>query len=147
MANAWYNRGLYRIGSGATAWASASGLKALLVGSGFTFDKTHNFVSQITELPNGTGYTGGFAGSGRKALASKAVTEDDGNNRVWYDAADITWSAIDAGTIYGIVIAEELTSDADSPLIGFLDPTNLVTNGGDVIAQFNATTGLFMLSN
>lgn len=146
MASTWYNRGIYRIGNGSTLWTSST-IKALLVGSGFSFDKDNDFVSEITELPNGTNYTGAYNGSGRKTLTTPTVNLDDTNDRIWFDADDITWSAISAGTIYGLVIFHEITSDALSPLIGFLDPTDLVTNGGDVIAQFNSTTGLFKITN
>lgn len=112
-------------------------IKAMLVGSGYTPDKDHDFVASITgggtsyEL-SGTGYTGGFGGSGRKALASKAVTKDDSADVAYLDAADLTWTAIDAGTVAYVAIIKEGTSDADSPLLCVVDvEPNVVTNGGD----------------
>jgi hypothetical protein len=106
-----------------------------------------NFVNQVSasEL-SGTGYVGGFGGAGRKALASKTITEDDTNDRGTYDAADPSaWTGLNAGTIGGVIVIKENTTDADSDLLAFIDTNDLVTNGSDV--TFNiATAGLFYLS-
>jgi hypothetical protein len=124
-------------------------IKVMLVGSGYTPNKDDNFVAAITggtskEL-SGTGYTGGFGGSGRKTLASKAVTQDDANDVAYFDAADLTWSAIDAGTVAYLAVIKEVTSDADSPLLAIVDVTEVVTNGGDYTVTW-AADGLFKLS-
>ena len=126
-----------------------SGVKVMLVGSGYTPDKDHDFVSSITagtskEL-SGTGYTAGFGGAGRKALAGRVITRSDATDTVFFDATDVTWTAINAGTIAYVALVKEVTSDSDSPLIAILDPTDLVTNGGDVTLQF-AATGLVPLT-
>lgn len=114
-------------------------IKAILVDDTYVYDADHDFANDVSadEL-TGTGYTGGFGGSGRKTLASKTITNDTANDRVEYDFADITWTALNAGTIGGVVLVKEITNDAASPIIAFLDPTNLVTNGGDVTLVVNA---------
>ncbi len=118
-------------------------LKVILVGTSYTPDKDHNFVDSITggtskEL-SGTGYTGGFNGSGRKTLASVAVTQDDTNDKAYLDAADVTWTAINAGTVAYAVVIKEVTSDADSPIIAVVTISpNVVTNGGDYQIQWAA---------
>lgn len=125
-------------------------VKVMLVGSGYTPDKDHHFVDSITggtskEL-SGTGYTGGFGGSGRKTLASKAVTRDDTNDVAYFDAADLTWSAIDAGTVAYLAVVKEVTSDADSPILCIVDvEPNVVTNGGDYTVTW-AADGIFKIS-
>lgn len=87
---------------------------------------------------SGTGYTGGFGGSGRKTLASKAVVYDVANDRVEFDAADVVWSAINAGTIDQCILLKEITSDLLSRIIVNIDiDPDVVTNGGDITLEFN----------
>src|SRR5688572_29962535 len=44
------------------------------------------------ELSGVSGYTGGYGGAGRKVPTSRVWNRDDGNNRVEYDHADVTWT-------------------------------------------------------
>lgn len=119
-----------------------SGIKIMLFNSSYVPDKDHDFVSSITAATSkelsGTGYVAGFNGSGRKSLASRSVTRDDANDKIYFDAADVTWSGLNAGTIGGAAIIKEVTSDSDSILVALLDPADLVTNGSDVTIQFAA---------
>ena len=87
---------------------------------------------------SGTGYVGGFGGSGRLTLASKTVVYDTVNDRVEFDAADVTWTAINAGTIVQASLLKEITSDAASPIIVNVDVADTVTNGGDITIQWDA---------
>jgi hypothetical protein len=124
-------------------------LKAMLVNTSYTPDKDHSFVSSITggtskEL-SGTGYVAGFGGSGRKTLTSKLVTRDDAADVAFLDAADPTWTGINAGTVGYVAIIKEGTSDADSPLLCIIDVTDTVTNGGDLTIQW-AADGIFKLT-
>ena len=94
----------------------------------------------------GTGYTGGFGGSGRKTLASKTITVDKTNDRAEFDCADVTWTAINAGTAAQATVLKEITNDAASKTIANIDGGfPVVTNGGDVTLQVN-TEGLIQLS-
>lgn len=151
MATAWYNRGLAGVAEG-TIRLTVDSLKVLIVGTGYTFNKDHDFVADVSASEvSGTGYTGGFAGSGRKAVASPAVILDDTNDRVTFDFADILWTGIGITTpVDGIAAAailwKPVTNDSDSIVIGFLDPTNLVTNGGDVTLTLPAG-GVLRLQN
>ena len=124
-------------------------IKVMLVNTSYTPDKDHDFVDSITggtsKEISGTGYTAGFGGGGRKTLASKTVTKDNSADTAYLDAADLTWTGINAGTIGGLAVIKEVTSDADSPLLCFVDVTDLVTNGGDVTIQW-AADGIFKLS-
>lgn len=118
-------------------------IKVMLVQASYTPDKDHNFVDSITggttKEISGTGYTGGFAGSGRKTLASKAVAQDDTNDIGWFDAADLVWTALDAGTVGYAVVIKEVASDADSIIICVHDVSpDVVSNGGNYTVQWAA---------
>ena len=149
MASTTTNKLRHLLATKALDLVNDSGIKVMLVGSGYTPDKDHSFVDSITggtskEL-SGTGYTAGFGGSGRKALASRAVVRDDTADKVYFDAADVTWAGINAGTIAYVALVKEVTNDADSPLLAILDPADTVTNGGDITLQF-AADGLVALT-
>lgn len=89
---------------------------------------------------SGTGYVGGFGGSGRIALASKTVVYDAANDRVEWDAADVTWSGINAGTIVQATMLDETGEVADTAtdVVVNIDVADTVTNGGDITIQWNA---------
>lgn len=122
-------------------------IKVMLLGTGYTPDPDHVYVSDIVANEvSGTGYTGGYGGSGRKALASKTIGKDDTNNRANFDAADVSFGALDVGTIGFAAVFKEITSDAASPLICLIDVANLATNGGPVTLTFD-TAGVFWINS
>lgn len=140
MASAWYNKGKYDVMSGDTVLL-ASGIKCMLVNSGYAFNADHNFVSDVVANEIGvSGYTGGFNGAGRKVLTAKTVTEDDGNDWAYFDAGDLTWTTLATGvTIGGAILIRELTTDANSVVLAFMDLTDTPTNGGDITISWNAS--------
>lgn len=157
MANAWYNRGKAIIFD-STCDVVADTIKfALGVGATYAFDNNHNFANaggaqaveplHASNEASGTGYTQGFAGSGRKTLAGKAITEDDTNDYAKFTATNLTWTAINGFTsTYGILY-KHITSDAASPLLAFFDSGFPFTaNGGDVNLNFDATNGVATLA-
>lgn len=121
-------------------------IKVMLVTSSYVANENDDFLEERADDANehelsGTGYTAGFGSSDRRTLASKVFTEDDTNNRGEFDdTADITWTAIDAGTVAGIIVYNHLTSDLLSAMICYIDTGGLpiVTNGGDLTIQWNA---------
>lgn len=133
---------------GSSDWAGATVIEALLVGASFAGNKaTAQVYTDLTlnEL-SGTGYTGGFGGSGRKALASRTITVA-ASNLIQLDAADVTWSAINAGTIAGILIGQKgSASDATAIPLAFIDLTDTPTNGGDITIQWSAS-GIIEFNN
>jgi hypothetical protein len=138
MASGWTNKGRHGV-LGGTINLLTDTIKVMLVNATTSIDPDLNFVSQISanEL-SGTGYTGGFGGAGRKTLASKTVTEDDTNDRAYFDAADLTWTAINAGTPVMALIIKEITNDAASIVIGWVDVNDIATNGGDYTVAWDA---------
>ena len=145
MASNLYQEGILRIINRNIDLASDT-LKVMLLSTGYTPNKDHQFVSDVSgsEL-SGTGYTGGYGGSGRKTLASKAMGKSDSTDKAYFDAADSTWTAINAGTIGYAVVLKEITNDASSPIICCIDVADVVTNGGDVTIVYDST-GIFTLS-
>lgn len=145
MASKWYNGGLAGILDHSIDLL-ADTIKVMPVTAAYTYDADHKFVSSASGSEvSGTGYTGGFGGSGRKALASKTVTQDDALDRGVFDAADMTWTGISVGTIAALVLIKEVTNDAASRLIAYLDPADLLTDGSNVNAVW-AAAGLLYLA-
>ena len=77
----------------------------------------------------------------RKALASEAVAADTVNNRGEFDATDVVWSALGAGTrqVAGMLVFKFVTNDADSPAMVWIESGGFPfsANGGDFTAQWN----------
>jgi len=139
-----YNVAKVKFANGALDWDTHT-FKVMLLATGYTFDETHTTVSQLTELANGTGYTGGFAGSGRKTLATCTVVQVDASHRaeLRISAASL-WAAINAGTAKAAAIIREMTNDADSVPVAYVDGSIFpaLTNGGDLTITWNAAGAL-----
>ncbi len=139
-------RGAHRLATGLD-WTSAT-IKVMLMDSSFSPSKADKTVDTINahEIANITGYTGGFGGSGRKTLASAAVTEDDTNHWAKLAAANLVWSALATGDTIGqyCAIIHEITNDAGSDVLGYVQIAsgNTPTNGSDVDLNWGAN-GLF----
>lgn len=153
MASGLYNQALKEIQDGTIDLLTAT-LKVMLVTSSYTFNPDNQFVDEagandpIDHELTGTGYVAGFGNSGRKTLASKAVNKDDTNNRAEFDAANLTWTGIDAGICAAAIVIIEGTSDTDSKLIAYLDNATelpVTTNGGDFTLNWSAE-GLWALN-
>lgn len=150
MASMWFDSGLLKILNRNIDWVSDT-IKVIILKATYTPSKDHVFVSDLTPGTNevgSTGYTGGFAGAGRKAIASKTIALDSANHRVVLDAADPSaWTGISGADAWAYAaLWKPVTSDADSPLIALCDPSDLVLNGSDVNLVFNAS-GIARLTN
>ena len=87
-----------------------------------------------------TGYTGGFGGAGRKALATRAATVNNTDDRSEFDFDNIVWSGL--GGTNSVVMCEivrEITNDAASDLISAHDVTNTGTDGTDYTLTIGTT--------
>lgn len=112
----------------------------------FDFDPdAHAFVSDIlddgttAQELSGTGYQ-------RETLANQSATQDDANDRAVFDADDVTWTGIDAGTIQGIIVYRQIggddTTPGDDDVLIVIDDANLAdlpltTNGSDVTINWD----------
>lgn len=110
-------------------------------------DPDRDFVdNSLTNDPvdheaNCTGYTGGFAGAGRKTLTNRATTIDDANDRVEFDFDDVSFGALGNGTnniLGGVGLIKEITNDAASIFIASDDVADKTTNGGTITYQVHA---------
>lgn len=127
-------------------------IKVMLCTSSYVADRDNDFIEEGVNDANeheltGTGYTAGFGGSGRKTLGSKTITVDKANDRTEFDAADVVWTAISAGTASQALLVKEITNDLASVLIAHIDTGGfpIVTNGGDLTIAWN-TEGIFSLN-
>ena len=147
MANAVYDIAKVDFANGGLDWDTNT-IKVMALATGYTFSAAHTAVSSLTEISNGTGYTGGFNGSGRKTLSSCTVVQVDGSTRAELRVSNTTvWTAINDGTIKALAIIREMTSDADSIPIAYIDTFTgtsfpFVTNGGDLTITWNAAGAL-----
>ena len=144
MANFVYNKASELHANGGLDWDTNT-FKVMLIGMGYTPDHDHLTVSALTELANGTGYTGGFNGSGRKTLATLSVVRVDASDRTECRiSSSSVWSAINAGQFKAAVIIREMTNDADSIPVAYYDTVGsgdtfpVTTNGGDVTINWSA---------
>lgn len=148
MASSWYNSGLRDIFDG-TINLTSDTIKVMLVNASYTPNKDHDFVDDVNanEL-SGTGYTGGFNGSGRKTLGSKSFTTDNTSDFVKFTASISAWTSLNAGTAAYAILIKEITNDGASRLIGYLDvDPDVVSNGGDFTVTADATSGFLRLNN
>lgn len=144
MASAWSNPFL-RNALQAKLTDGSPTLKLLILNGGATVDKTDEFVSDVlaanTEI-SGTGYS-------RKTLANSAVTvvdEGGGVYRIKFDADDVIFTNIDAGTIGIGVIFIDNGTDATNEVVIWSDPADQVTDGSTIEFRFDAN-GIGRLNN
>ena len=118
---------------------AADDIRVLLVMTDTTVDteKDVDDIDEFTTLDemDGANYV-------RKALANEAVTEDEANDRGEFDADDVTWSALGAGTrnVQAAVVFKHVTDDTDSVPIAYIDTGGFpfAASGADVTIQWNA---------
>lgn len=145
MASGWYTSGLRDLADRTIDMVNDT-LKLILVTSAYTPDKDHDFASDLTGELSGTGYVGGFNGSGRKTIGSKAWSTDTANDRVEFTFGAVTWSGINAGNPKYAILVKEITNDAATRLVAYLDLGTVVTNGGDIVITPDAVLGALQLA-
>jgi hypothetical protein len=100
-------------------------------------DKATNAGYTTLDEFDGSGYS-----SGGVALTSEAVSEDGANNRAEFDAADVTFSSVGAGTrqIAGALLYAFVTNFNSSVPIAWIDTGGfpVTANGGDILISWNA---------
>lgn len=134
MADLLYNRGL-------DVWSTFTSdtVKALLLKTGYTPNKDHDYVDDLTPAS----YEITVAGYSRPTLGSKTRTIDDTNDRITYDAADPSFGTLTAGeTVVAMVVYKFVTNDADSILLGYYDLADTATAGLAFTVELSAS-GLY----
>lgn len=131
MAYFVYNEGAESLLDGSINWGSDT-IKARLLASSATPNKDDDDMAS------------GYSAIGTdQTLGSKTRTKDDTNDRVVYDAADPTWTAVAGGSTVGWCIIYKDNGGNHVP-IAALDISDTATNGGDITIQFSAD-GIFYL--
>lgn len=134
-----YSTGLLAIANGTVSWTNST-IKALIVDSGYTFDKADEFVSDVSadEVTNATG-----TGYERKTLTNKTVTL--ATDIVTFDADNLTFTAVDTNETWdALIVYAEGTADANRRLLAYLPVDELVTNGSDAVITI---TGIIAIDN
>ncbi|MFD4740943.1 hypothetical protein ACFWNQ_26775 [Streptomyces virginiae] len=109
---------------------AADDIRAVLVDSAdYTYSSAHDFLDDVAAGAR-------VAVSG--ALASKTITGGV------FDAADVTFTAATGDSVEAIVLYKHTGSDATAPLIAYIDGVSVTPNGGNIVAQWNAS-GIFAL--
>lgn len=142
MASGTPNRFRYDLMKGTHGDLTAITIKAMLLKPTYTFNPDHKFVSDVK---TGTDYECSGTGYTRQTLASKTLTQDDTLDRCIFDAADITFTGINAGTIgYILLLRDRGGADSANEILMTLDPPDLITSGADVTVVWN-TAGIYAL--
>jgi hypothetical protein len=139
MASLIFNVGKTQIANGGIDLLTDV-LRVMLVTSAYTPDADDAHIgivagARAAEL-SGSGYT-----ADGELLSNRVVTQDDGNDRAEFDdTADMTWTAISAGTAAAAVVYLDSGTDSTSWPICYIDTGGfpVVTNGGDLTIQWNA---------
>jgi len=136
-----FNKWFEIVGSGGIDMVNDT-IKVMLCTSSFTPDVDNmNFKSDITNEVSGTGYT-----AGGQALASKAWTRDDANDRAYFDAADVQWASSTITARFA-VIYKDTGTPTTSPVIGYFDfEADKSSDAGNFTLEWNAS-GIFDLKN
>lgn len=138
MASGVYNRGK-AVMLAAVNWSSTN-VGVLLVTSTYTPNADHNVVTDITNELSGGGY------ARQTTVSSRAVTEDDTNDRVDLVAAKVTFPSLGAaaGTPkYAIIYDNTNGTDGTRDLLCWVDlgvspPT---PDGNNYEIRWNGTDG------
>ena len=138
MASIMTNAGAAGLSSGGSiTWASDT-IKARLVVSG-TPDKDDTTMTGKTAATGSTDIT----------LTTKAKTTDTTNDRIVFDADDLSFTGLsDTGTATHIAIYKFVTNDAGSTPICYIDITDQALTGATVAnytVPNGSTLGLFYL--
>ena len=143
-----YNQFRYDRSTGVHDWSDAGATyRMILLDPDYVFDQTHHDVSDISAHEvTGTGYTGGFGGSGRHAITTRTVYQDDTNNRTILRADSLSWSGIDVGPVGGAAVFFEpagASADGDCHLCFYYGLDNPDTSGGKTLdLTVDATEGM-----
>lgn len=118
--------------------------KVALLGSGYTpsVDGAAPLYGDATITTNEISTTNYVAGG--KALTGLTVTQDDGNNRAKWDAADVTWTSLGTTTIGWAVIYDDTITTPAKPLVCYMEITTN-SNGNNYTISWNAN-GIFYLT-
>ncbi len=138
MASHLFNVAKRKILRGELAFHTAD-MRVALLSTNTTADTQNDGISFIADLTTLDEFDG--AGYVRKALANEAVNLDDPNDRAEFDADNVTWSSLGAGTrsVQGLLLYVHVTNDADSIPVAWIEFASVKTpDGSDFTVNWDA---------
>jgi hypothetical protein len=92
------------------------------------------WVSDIAAAEvSGSGYVGGFGGSGRQALSARYIKVEPNSDQVALAAQNVVWPSLNVGMIGGVMIVAVGASEGSSLLIAWIESGfPRATNGGAI---------------
>lgn len=119
-----YTHGADAMGGG--AWTTDTFEFLLLKGTGYTPNKDHHFVSELTPASNECS----VASYSRVTMTSPVRTPDTTNDKVIYDCDNIDFGSLESGeTVTGLVLYKFVTDDSDHILVAHFDLGTLPLTG------------------
>jgi hypothetical protein len=113
---------------------AADTIKAMLVGTGYTENKDHQFID---EGGANDAIDHRIAGTTDQTIGSKVTGKDNTGDFGYFDGADPVFTAVPGGaTVAKVVIYKDTGVTTTSKILGTLDVTDTATNGGDITIQF-----------
>ena len=92
-------------------------IKVALCTSDYTPDiDNHDYFDDITDELSGGGYT-----AGGKTLSNVSLSIDTANDKVKFDADDVTWTDLTATNVRYAIIYKDTGTASTSPLIAYVD--------------------------
>lgn len=131
MASFVFNRGALRAQDGTLGFTSNT-IKARLVSTSESLNKDSTVMTGI-----------GISGFDVTLSGKTGPTEDTANDRITYDAIDLTFSGVTTRPeVNRVVFFKFVTNDADSIPICCCDITAVTPNNGDILVTLDAI-GIF----
>lgn len=116
MPRRWFNKGLHELALGNIDWVNDT-IKIMACDS-FSLDvDAHEFIDDVSgnEI-TATGYTAGGA-----TLGTKSISRDDANDKIWFKAANVTWTITGTMTAQVFIIYLDTGTPGTSPILGYVD--------------------------
>lgn len=140
MASKVFNEGKENI----LAWlVSTATIKVLLLMTNTTADTQNDGISAITDFTTLDEHDG--SGYARGTLASKTATKDDTNDRAKFDALDVTFASLGAGSrdVAGVLLCWD-DGGTLRPFSWHEYQSPRVADGGDFVVEWRADTNILL---
>ncbi len=119
-------------------------VKALLLMTNTTADTENDGISATTDFTTLDEHDG--SGYAQQTLASKTITKDDTNDRAVFDAADVTFTSLGAGTrdVAGVLLVWD-DGGTLRPISWHEYTSPRVADGTDFVVQWRSDTGIILV--
>lgn len=140
MTSYVYNATMYTLCTGGLDLSGGT-YKVTLHTSAYTPDvDAHEFYSDLTGEVTGSGYS-----AGGLTLSNFALTQVNASNRIEFTADDAIWQSVSVSFRHAI-LRKDTGDDATSPLLVCFDfDATLEASGMDLVLQWDADGGLFVV--